>query len=224
MSSSAAPTPSYVRSATSRAWSTSFPPSRARPNLKCRTTISANWCERRARSPDDRSDVVFETKVGKEPIIVSCDRRLISQAVTNLVKNAQEAIQAFADGPTKEPGWSGRIETIVRRNGDRVDIEVIDNGTGPAQAQSQPAARALRYHQRQQGHRARSRHRAKERRAARRHPGLGGCPGGARPHPWRAVAHQPADRQPAARPDALFPTRTGRRFRQCIVFQPGKEC
>ena len=76
------------------------------------------------------ADVAFETKVGKEPIIVTCDRRLISQAVTNVVKNAQEAIQAFADGPNKEPGWSGRIETNVRRNGDRVDIEVIDNGPG----------------------------------------------------------------------------------------------
>ena len=76
------------------------------------------------------ADVAFETKVGKEPIIVTCDRRLISQAVTNVVKNAQEAIQTFADGPNKEPGWSGRIETNVRRNGDRVDIEVIDNGPG----------------------------------------------------------------------------------------------
>ena len=76
------------------------------------------------------ADIVFETKVGKDPIIVSCDRRLISQAVTNLVKNAQEAVQAFADGPNKEPGWTGRIETHVRRNGDRVDIEVIDNGPG----------------------------------------------------------------------------------------------
>ncbi len=76
------------------------------------------------------TDVAFETKVAKEPIIVSCDRRLISQAVANVVKNAQEAIQAFADGPSKEPGWTGRIETNVRRNGDKVDIEVIDNGPG----------------------------------------------------------------------------------------------
>jgi two-component system, NtrC family, nitrogen regulation sensor histidine kinase NtrY len=76
------------------------------------------------------TDVAFETKVGKEPIVVSCDRRLISQAVANVVKNAQEAIQAFADGPNKEPGWTGRIETNVRRNGDKVDIEVIDNGPG----------------------------------------------------------------------------------------------
>ncbi|NJO24377.1 MAG: hypothetical protein HC868_17475 [Sphingomonadales bacterium] len=76
------------------------------------------------------TDIAFETKVGKEPIIVSCDRRLISQAVINLVKNGQEAIQSYAESPGKEPGWSGRIETVVRRNGDRVDIEIIDNGAG----------------------------------------------------------------------------------------------
>ncbi|HEX6610742.1 MAG TPA: ATP-binding protein, partial [Hyphomicrobiaceae bacterium] len=76
------------------------------------------------------SDIAFETKLGKEPIIVSCDRRLISQAVINLVKNGQEAIQSYAESPDREPGWKGRIETVVRRNGDRVDIEIIDNGAG----------------------------------------------------------------------------------------------
>jgi two-component system, NtrC family, nitrogen regulation sensor histidine kinase NtrY len=75
-------------------------------------------------------DIAFDTKVGKEPIIVTCDRRLISQAVINLVKNAQEAIQQYAERKDKELGWSGRIETNVRRNGNRVDIEVIDNGPG----------------------------------------------------------------------------------------------
>jgi two-component system nitrogen regulation sensor histidine kinase NtrY len=75
-------------------------------------------------------DIAFDTRVGREPIIVTCDRRLISQAVINLVKNAQEAIQQFAESPNREPGWSGRIETNVRRNGNRVDIEVIDNGPG----------------------------------------------------------------------------------------------
>lgn len=76
------------------------------------------------------SDIAFDTKVGKDPLIVSCDRRLISQAVINLVKNGQEAIQSYAESPDREPGWSGRIETVVRRNGDRVDIEIIDNGAG----------------------------------------------------------------------------------------------
>lgn len=75
-------------------------------------------------------DIVFDTKVGKEPIVVTCDRRLISQAVINLVKNAQEAIQTYADSKDREPGWTGRIETVVRRNGARVDIEIIDNGPG----------------------------------------------------------------------------------------------
>jgi two-component system, NtrC family, nitrogen regulation sensor histidine kinase NtrY len=75
-------------------------------------------------------DIAFDTKIGKEPIIVTCDRRLISQAVINLVKNAQEAIQQYAEKKDKEPGWTGRIETNVRRNGTRVDIEVIDNGPG----------------------------------------------------------------------------------------------
>jgi len=74
--------------------------------------------------------IAFDTRVPTEPIIVSCDRRLISQAVGNLVKNAQEAIQAYAENANVEPGFAGRIETIVRRNGERADIEVIDNGPG----------------------------------------------------------------------------------------------
>ncbi len=76
------------------------------------------------------ADVIFETKVGKDPIIVSCDRRLVSQAVSNLVKNAQEALQAWSENANREPDWRGRIETAVRRNGNHVDIEVIDNGPG----------------------------------------------------------------------------------------------
>lgn len=76
------------------------------------------------------TDVVFETKVGNDPIIVTCDRRLVSQAVSNLVKNAQEALQAYSESTAREPDWRGRIETIVRRNANRVDIEIIDNGAG----------------------------------------------------------------------------------------------
>jgi two-component system nitrogen regulation sensor histidine kinase NtrY len=76
------------------------------------------------------ADIVFDTRVGREPIIVHCDRRLISQAVINLVKNAQESIGGYADNHGAEPGWVGRIETTVRRNGDRAEIEIIDNGAG----------------------------------------------------------------------------------------------
>ena len=141
------------------------------------------------------AEIAFETKVGKDPIIVTCDRRLVGQAVSNLVKNAQEAIQAWSENANKEPGWRGRIETVVRRNGDRVDIEVIDNGAGPAQAQPQPPARALRHHQGQQGHRPRPRHRAEERGAARRHAVARGRPAGARTHARRPDPHFAAGEQ-----------------------------
>ena len=116
------------------------------------------------------AEIAFDKNFPGEPIIVSCDRRLISQAIHNLVKNAEEAIQGFAESPDKEPGWRGRIETVVRGNGNTVDIEVIDNGPGPAQAQPRPSARAVRDHQgTQKGHRPRACHRAEERRAAWRH-------------------------------------------------------
>jgi two-component system nitrogen regulation sensor histidine kinase NtrY len=75
-------------------------------------------------------DIAFDKRLGDEPVFVSCDRRLIAQAIHNLVKNAEEAIQQYAESPDKEAGWKGRIETVVRRNGNRVDIEVIDNGAG----------------------------------------------------------------------------------------------
>jgi two-component system nitrogen regulation sensor histidine kinase NtrY len=75
-------------------------------------------------------DVAFDKRLGDEPVFVSCDRRLMAQAIHNLVKNAEEAIQQYAESPDKDEHWRGRIETVVRRNGNRVEIEVIDNGPG----------------------------------------------------------------------------------------------
>jgi two-component system, NtrC family, nitrogen regulation sensor histidine kinase NtrY len=56
------------------------------------------------------------------------DRRLISQAVTNLVKNATEAVESAAEDA--EAGWKGCVETrLIIRDGS-ASIEVIDNGIG----------------------------------------------------------------------------------------------
>jgi two-component system nitrogen regulation sensor histidine kinase NtrY len=54
------------------------------------------------------------------------DRRLISQALTNIVKNATEAIAVV---PPAERG-RGRIRVRSARDGDDIVIDVIDNGTG----------------------------------------------------------------------------------------------
>ena len=54
------------------------------------------------------------------------DRRLISQALTNIIKNATEAIGAV---PAAELG-RGRIVVSAQRDGKDVVIDVIDNGIG----------------------------------------------------------------------------------------------
>jgi two-component system nitrogen regulation sensor histidine kinase NtrY len=73
-------------------------------------------------------EIKYELRLPDKPILMSFDRRLITRAVTNLVKNASEAVEAVKDG--KANGWKGRVETIVTPQSDRVTIEVIDNGVG----------------------------------------------------------------------------------------------
>ena len=63
-------------------------------------------------------------------VMTSADRRLISQAVTNLVKNATEAVEQSPEALAKEPGFKGMVETRVSVDQGRVTIEVIDNGPG----------------------------------------------------------------------------------------------
>jgi two-component system nitrogen regulation sensor histidine kinase NtrY len=72
-------------------------------------------------------DIVFRDDMPAAPIEASFDRRLLSQAVTNIVKNATEAIAAV---PEEERG-EGQVDISVRQEGDdTVMIEVTDNGKG----------------------------------------------------------------------------------------------
>jgi two-component system, NtrC family, nitrogen regulation sensor histidine kinase NtrY len=64
------------------------------------------------------------------PLMLSADRRLIGQAMTNLIKNACESVQSFADSKERPEGFKGRVEVNVRQDGDTAIIEVIDNGLG----------------------------------------------------------------------------------------------
>jgi two-component system nitrogen regulation sensor histidine kinase NtrY len=54
------------------------------------------------------------------------DRRLISQALTNIIKNATEAIEAV---PSEQLG-KGRIDVIAARDSADIVVDVIDNGIG----------------------------------------------------------------------------------------------
>jgi len=71
--------------------------------------------------------ITFVVHAPETPIYVECDGRLIVQALTNVLKNATEAIDArIADGDDTP----GRIETSALLNGDRLVIRVADNGIG----------------------------------------------------------------------------------------------
>jgi two-component system nitrogen regulation sensor histidine kinase NtrY len=71
-------------------------------------------------------DIDIQAEIKEEPMRAQFDRRLISQALTNIIKNASEAIEAV---PQEQMG-KGRIDVIAAREGDDIVIDVIDNGVG----------------------------------------------------------------------------------------------
>ena len=72
------------------------------------------------------ADIEFEDKTPDAPVRVPFDRRLFSQALTNIVKNATEGIAAHTD----DPGFHGKISVAVAVAGRVVSVDVIDNGMG----------------------------------------------------------------------------------------------
>jgi two-component system nitrogen regulation sensor histidine kinase NtrY len=71
-------------------------------------------------------EIDIQAEIKEEPMRAQFDRRLISQALTNIIKNASEAIEAV---PQEQLG-KGRIDVIAAREGDDIVIDVIDNGIG----------------------------------------------------------------------------------------------
>lgn len=71
-------------------------------------------------------DLDIEAVIKEDPLRAQFDRRLISQALTNIIKNATEAVEAV---PAEDMD-RGRIEVVLGREGDDVLIDVIDNGVG----------------------------------------------------------------------------------------------
>ena len=70
--------------------------------------------------------VSFQAEIPKESLPIDCDGRLIGQAMTNLLKNAVEAI----DGREGEDLAPGLITLAVVRRGSELDVVIDDNGKG----------------------------------------------------------------------------------------------
>ncbi|EKS28300.1 sensor histidine kinase NtrY-like [Afipia felis] len=71
-------------------------------------------------------DIDIEADIKQDPMRANFDRRLISQALTNIIKNATEAIGAV---PPDELG-KGRIDVTAAQEDDDIIIDVVDNGVG----------------------------------------------------------------------------------------------
>jgi len=73
-----------------------------------------------------RADVEFEERLPAKPVLADFDRRLVSQALTNVLKNATEGIDARG-----ECHENGRVEVTLSVDPAGVaDIDVGDNGKG----------------------------------------------------------------------------------------------
>ena len=73
-------------------------------------------------------NINFVSKIPQNSLVISIDATMISQALTNLLKNAGEAIDTRRDklGGTK----SGEIHVGVEQVGDNVQVVIDDNGIG----------------------------------------------------------------------------------------------
>src|SRR6201999_545396 len=75
-------------------------------------------------------DLDIEVELKEDPLRAQFDRRLISQALTNIIKNATEAIEQVPPEELGKDGGKGRIDVIAARENDDIVIDVIDNGVG----------------------------------------------------------------------------------------------
>jgi two-component system, NtrC family, nitrogen regulation sensor histidine kinase NtrY len=79
-------------------------------------------------------ELEIEAEIKQDPLHAQFDRRLISQALTNIIKNATEAIEQVPPEELGKDGalnsGKGRIDVIAARENDDIVIDVIDNGIG----------------------------------------------------------------------------------------------
>ncbi len=72
----------------------------------------------------------FTTRFGDAPVNLVCDRRQIGQAVTNIVKNAVEAIEGRAEAEEAFDTSDGKIEISLSSRPGEIALLVRDNGIG----------------------------------------------------------------------------------------------
>jgi two-component system, NtrC family, nitrogen regulation sensor histidine kinase NtrY len=75
-----------------------------------------------------RPDILFEFEQDGLISTLACDRHQFGQAMTNVLKNAVEAIDAKAK--SADQGWQGKIGLAMRAEGESIHVTITDNGIG----------------------------------------------------------------------------------------------
>ncbi|MCT4559313.1 MAG: PAS domain-containing sensor histidine kinase [Pelagimonas sp.] len=73
--------------------------------------------------------VRFDSQIDATPMPAQLDATMIGQALTNLIKNAGEAIESLEERGAPD-GHSPQIRVQARVAGDRAEIRIMDNGIG----------------------------------------------------------------------------------------------
>lgn len=82
-----------------------------------------------------KPDMALETDFDAGEIDVDVDKIMIGQALTNIVKNAMEAIESYQKNQTPE-NFRPRIRISCEREGEWIAMRVVDNGIGLPQDRS----------------------------------------------------------------------------------------
>ena len=74
-------------------------------------------------------DVAIHAELPDAPILAEIDATMIGQALTNLIKNAGEAIESLREKGAPE-GFAPQIRVVMTRSGTEAEIRISDNGIG----------------------------------------------------------------------------------------------
>lgn len=72
--------------------------------------------------------ITYDLEMPEESVSLFCDGRLVSQALTNILKNAGEAVSSRSE--EEDEDYQGKIKVRLADSGFHVLIEVLDNGCG----------------------------------------------------------------------------------------------
>ena len=73
-------------------------------------------------------NVTFDVDIPSQPVMLEFDATMIGQALTNLIKNAGEAIETHHEKDPNAP--AGVIKIVMQATPDHVLIQIADNGIG----------------------------------------------------------------------------------------------